>query len=49
MLLGDLLLTASRVEETIAGLDSIVNLISAGTVVDFPQAEAHKRHLVAAV
>lgn len=41
--------TASAVEETVSGLDSVVDLVSAGLVGDLPEAKAHKGHVIAAV
>ena len=40
----DVLLTACAVEETVTGLNSVVDLISASVVIDLPQAEANERH-----
>lgn len=42
-------LTAGAVEETVTGLDGIVNDISGDGVVDLPETEAHLGHVVAAV
>lgn len=41
--------TASTIEETVASLDSVVDLVSAGVVVDLPEAKAHYGHVIAAV
>jgi nicotinamide mononucleotide (NMN) deamidase PncC len=41
-------LTTGTIEQTITSLDGVVHLVSAGVVVDLPQAEAHEGHFVAA-
>lgn len=41
--------TAGAVEETVAGLDGVVDLNGAGVIVDFPETEAHEGHLIAVV
>lgn len=41
--------TASTIEETVAGLDGLVDGVSADGVVDLPQTEAHEGHVMAAV
>jgi hypothetical protein len=41
--------TAGAVKQTVAGLDGIVDGVGADVVVDLPQAETHKGHLVATV
>jgi hypothetical protein len=42
-------LTACAVKQTVADLDSIVNSIGGGGIVDFPETETHKGHAVARV
>jgi hypothetical protein len=39
--------TACAVEQTVPGLDGLVNLISAGVVVHLPEAKAHDGHAIA--
>lgn len=46
--LGRVKCTAGTVEETVASLDGVVDLVGTSVVVDLPQAEAHKGHLIAA-
>jgi hypothetical protein len=45
---GEVECTAGTVEETVASLDGVVDLVGTSVVVDLPQAEAHKGHLIAA-
>ena len=47
--LGENRHTACAIEESVAGLDGIVDGVGAGVVVDLPQTEADLRHLVAIV
>lgn len=42
-------LTTGTIEQAVASLDGVVDLVSASVVVDLPQAKAHEGHLVAAV
>ena len=41
--------TTCAVKETVPSLDGVVNGVGANGIVDFPQAEANDRHVVAAV
>jgi len=41
-------LTAGAIEQTVTGLNGVVNLVCAGVVVHLPQTEAHEGHLKAA-
>jgi hypothetical protein len=41
--------TAGTIEETVASLDGVVDLVGTGVVVDLPETEAHEGHLKAAV
>lgn len=41
-------LTTGTIEQAVTSLDSAVDLVRAGVVVDLPQAKAHEGHFVAA-
>lgn len=46
---GQVRLTASTVEKTVAGLDGVVDDIRGNGVINLPETEAHLGHVIAAV
>lgn len=41
--------TACAVEQSVSDLDGVVDCVCASSFIDFPQAEAYLRHLMASV
>lgn len=42
------LFTACTVEQTVAGLDGVIDLISTRVIIDLPQAKANNGHVISA-
>ncbi len=49
LLCDSFLRTTGTVEQTVSGFDGLVDLIRAGVIIHFPEAEAHNGHIVSTV